>query len=171
MASTYKLRLFDSRGQWFSTKTVQDFEANGANVNNAIDSEFKYWQPGTVSAIAIDDDMGQVRRVTYLQWSRGRNESTAAKLVDQMLSEEFATNPHYTTNTGVKGGDSHVFATATKAEGGAKKEGDEYQQTGEERREIAIADRLLKAAQNMARTPDVEEVIRLATELKKMHGV
>ena len=87
------------------------------------------------------------------------------------LSEEFGTNPHYTTNAGVKGGDSHVLATATKNGAEDKKEGDEYQHTGEERREIAIADRLLKAAQNMAKTPDVEEIIRLATELKKMHGV
>ena len=87
------------------------------------------------------------------------------------LTEEFGTNPHYTTNAGVKGGDSHVLAAATKNGAEDKKEGDEYQQTGEERREIAIADRLLKAAQNMAKTPDVDEIIRLATELKKMHGV
>jgi hypothetical protein len=72
--------------------------------------------------------------------------------------------PNYTTNMGVKAGDSKVVATTTK------KEGDDYQETGEEKREIAIADRLLKAAEKMVRTPDVEEVVRLATELKKMHG-
>jgi hypothetical protein len=87
------------------------------------------------------------------------------------LTEEFGTNPHYTTNAGIKGGDSHVLATATKKDGEDKKEGDEYHQTGAPRREIAIADRILKAAQNMAKTPDVDEIIRLATELKKMHGV
>jgi len=80
------------------------------------------------------------------------------------LNEDFSMTPNYTTNMGVKAGDSKVVATTTK------KEGDDYQETGEEKREIAIADRLLKAAEKMVRTPDVEEVVRLATELKKMHG-
>jgi hypothetical protein len=72
--------------------------------------------------------------------------------------------PNYTTNMGVKAGDSKVVATTTK------KEGDDYKETGEEKREVSIANRLLKATEKMARTPDVEEVIRLATELKTMHG-
>ena len=87
-------------------------------------------------------------------------------LVDQMLGEEeYGLNPHYTTNATVKGGDSTVVASHTK------KEGDEWQETGEEKREVAIADKILKAAQNMAKTPDVAEIVRLATELKNMHGV
>jgi hypothetical protein len=86
-------------------------------------------------------------------------------LARRLIGEDFSLNPNYTTNDTVKGGDSHVISTR------AKKEGDEYQQTGEERREVALADKILKAAHNMAQTPDVEEVIRLATELKKMHGV
>lgn len=165
MRNTYKIRVFDSQGRWFSTKTVADHDLNGPAVHGAVDETFNYFEPGTVSAVEIGDAHGVLRRVAYEQWKRTRQESLAHKLVDQMLDEEFGTNPHYTTNQGVKGGDSHVVATATK------KEGDEYQQTGEERREIAIADKILKAANNMAKTPDVEEVVRLATELKKMHGV
>lgn len=163
--NTYKLRMFDSQGRWFSTKTVADNDQHGPAVTAAIDETFNYWNPGTCSAVEVGDAHGTLRRVTYVQWNRGRNESTAARLVDQMLSEETSLNPHYTTNASVKSGDSHVVATQTR------KEGDEYQQTGEERREIAIADRLLKAAKNMAKTPDVDEIVRLATELKNMHGV
>lgn len=86
-------------------------------------------------------------------------------LARRLIGEDFSMNPSYSTNVASQHGDSSVLATRTK------KEGDDYQQTGEERREVALADKILKAAQNMAKTPDVEEVIRLATELKKMHGV
>ena len=82
------------------------------------------------------------------------------------LHEDFSETPNYTTNMGVdiKHGDSGLTATTTK------KEGDEYKETGEEKREVALGNRILKAAQNMAKTPDVEEIIRAADELVKMHG-
>lgn len=61
-------------------------------------------------------------------------------------------------------GDSSVTASDTK------KEGSEFKETGEEKREVEIADKILAAAKRMASTPDVEEIIRGADELKKIHG-
>jgi len=107
----------------------------------------------------------QIQRLCLGKHESVINSALADAIVAQMLGEDFSETPNYTTNMGVKAGDSKVVATTTK------KEGDEYKQTGEEKREVAIADKILKAANNMVKTPDVEEVVRLATELKKMHGV
>jgi hypothetical protein len=74
-------------------------------------------------------------------------------------------NPEYGVADQTGQGDSSTTATSTK------KEGDEFKPTGEERREVELADKILTAAEKMASTPDVEEIIRYADELKKMHGV
>ena len=81
------------------------------------------------------------------------------------LHEDFSTNPNYGVGEKQPSGDSKVIPTVTK------KEGDEYRPTGEERREVKLADRILKAAKLLASTPDVDEIVRCAEELKRMHGV
>jgi len=73
-------------------------------------------------------------------------------------------SPQYGAAEKVGAGDSSVTPSVPK------KEGDEFQPTGEERREVALADKILAAAAKMARTPDVEAIVRYADELKKMHG-
>jgi len=74
-------------------------------------------------------------------------------------------NPSYATNDGqTQHGDSSLAASHTK------KEGEEFVATGEETREVELATKILQAAGRMAKTPDVEQIIRLADELKKMHG-
>lgn len=74
-------------------------------------------------------------------------------------------NPSYATNDAhVQHGDSSLAASHTK------KEGEDFASTGEETREVELATKIMQAARRMAKTPDVEEIIRLADELKKMHG-
>ena len=81
------------------------------------------------------------------------------------IQEDTGTNPNYGVGDAQPSGDSKTLPSITK------KEGDEFAQTGEERREVKLADRILKAANLLAKTPDVDEIIRCAEELKRMHGV
>jgi hypothetical protein len=81
------------------------------------------------------------------------------------LHEDFSTNPNYGVGDKQRSGDSKVVPEITK------KEGSDFHPTGEERREIHLADKILKAAKNLASTPDVDEIIRCAEELKQLHGV
>jgi len=68
-------------------------------------------------------------------------------------------------NSNVPSGDSHINAQT------AQKDASELPHDDEETRELKIADTILKAAHGMAKTPDVEEIIRQAEELKRIHGV
>jgi len=81
------------------------------------------------------------------------------------LHEDYSTNPNYGVGDQQPPGDSQTVPTATK------KEGEEFHNTGEESREVKLADRILKAANLLASTPDVDEIVRCAEELKRMHGV
>lgn len=78
-----------------------------------------------------------------------------------------------TPNSGVSTmpGDVHSGDTATTANQ-VKKEGDEYNlDNREERREIKIADKILRAASGLAKSPVVDEIVNQARELKRIHGV
>ena len=81
------------------------------------------------------------------------------------LSEDFSTNPSFGMAEKPGEGDSQVVASHTK------KEVEEFHSTGEEKREVRLADRILKAANLLPKDPNAEEIIRAAEELKRMHGV
>jgi hypothetical protein len=68
-------------------------------------------------------------------------------------------------NSSIPSGDSHINAQTVQ------KDASELPHDEEETRELKIADSILKAAHGMAKTPDVEEIIRQAEELKRIHGV
>lgn len=162
----YVLRVFDSKGNWFSTKHVKDYTAEGQNIADAIQKEFAYWEPGSVSKITVEDTRGVLRTVEAPQVeSTGLNLRPHKHILSRLHeASNNKLNPEYGAAERVGTGDSSNVSTLPK------KEGDEFQPTGEERREVELADRILAAANRMAKTPDVEEVIRLADELKKMHG-
>ena len=67
--------------------------------------------------------------------------------------------------SGIPSGDSHGDAVPVK------KDASELPHDEEETRELKIADAILRAAQGMAKSPAVEEIINQATELKRIHGV
>lgn len=52
-----------------------------------------------------------------------------------------------------------------------KKEGDEVRTGGEENQEMKIANMILRAASGLAKSPAVEEIIKQAEELKRIHGI
>lgn len=84
------------------------------------------------------------------------------------LHENTLSNTHI---AGDDGGQHQHSGLSTETPEVVKKEGSEYHKTGEEHREVGLAERILKAAKMLVATPDVEEIIRAAEELKRMHGV
>ena len=73
------------------------------------------------------------------------------------------TEPAFTS--GIPSGDSHELSTK------AEKDAVDLPHDEEETRELKIADAILKAAAGMVKSPAVEEIIRQAEELKRIHGV
>ena len=94
----------------------------------------------------------------------------ASKLIQKLIGEADLLGAHRpgtepAFNSGIPSGDSHNLATKTE------KDAEDIPHDGEETRELKIADTILKAAHGMAKSPAVEEIIRQAEELKRIHGV
>lgn len=73
------------------------------------------------------------------------------------------TEPAFSSN--IPSGDSDINGHV------ANKDAEELPHDDEETRELKIADQILKAAHGLAKTAAVEEIIRQAEELKRIHGV
>lgn len=88
-----------------------------------------------------------------------------AHILARIYENSAVPGPNYGGVVTQRPGDSKTVAEVPK------KEGEEFKPTGEETREVDLANRILRAAKAMAKTPDVDEIIRCADELKKLHGV
>ena len=129
-------------------------------------------QSGSVITTHFDTNSNSLpsARAEANDWARVKNNPDSLTgqvkiLRVEPLSEDYSTNPSYEVGNNQRPGISKPTAELTK------KEGEEFHTTGEERREVRLADRILKAAKLLAATPDVEEIIRCAEELKRTHGV
>lgn len=126
-----------------------------------IDLAWKYFEPRLRKymqdpSTKVNKQIGQMRMGTYKPLSQvGEADTTAA--------HRPGTEPAY--DSGIPSGDSHNQAVPVK------KKAEELPHDDEETRELKIADAILRAAQGMAKSPAVDEIINQANELKRIHGV